>query len=145
MTSAAPFPKTVFYVDVSIHMIREINSLQHPLTLYRISIEGNCFKEKYSHSLELTPFSISSMQSNSNNQVPITSGAIHGYVPTKDILVVLFRNLDVPKSQIYNILKLHFLIIFLYRNLESLYLLACTSNAIPNDMTVHDSFMVDVN
>ena len=31
----------------------------------------------------------------------ITSGAIQGYVPTKDILVVLARNLDVPKSQIY--------------------------------------------
>ena len=35
----------------------------------------------------------------------ITSGAIHGYVPTSDILVVLARNFDVPKSQIYNIIK----------------------------------------
>ena len=29
-----------------------------------------------------------------------TSGAIHGYVPTRDICVVLAMNLDVPKSQI---------------------------------------------
>ena len=35
----------------------------------------------------------------------ITSGAIHGYVPTSDILVVLARNFEVPKSQIYNIIK----------------------------------------
>ena len=33
----------------------------------------------------------------------ITSGAIHGYVPTSDIFVVLARNFEVPKSQIYNI------------------------------------------
>ena len=42
-------------------------------------------------------------------KVLLTSGAIHGYVPTRDILVVLLRNLEVPKSQICNISKLHYL------------------------------------
>jgi len=32
----------------------------------------------------------------------LTSGAIQGKVPTRDIFVVLANNRDVPKSQIYS-------------------------------------------
>lgn len=34
------------------------------------------------------------------HDITSTSGAIHGYVPTRDISVVFAMNLDVPKSQI---------------------------------------------
>lgn len=64
-----------------------IKSKSFATVLLELSILLTTPKEKVSHVSD-------------TGKLWITSGAIHGNVPTRDMCVVCVRNLDAPKSQI---------------------------------------------